>query len=266
MGWQREKLMRAIMGTLVSNNNESKEIFTELQSGSDTANRFLDKVSSWAVWYSLSFQDLVLFLVFVAGLTNEFDEELEDDVDGFRQSLLDKIPNLEVNLTKLNESMSEEETGELLIQLIFAAHFTMFAIAQRNRTLNDMVAEIRATVDDYEKVVFEAVSIDPTIVTNPEVAGVIARWTLQGNDKAFDNLSRAIKGSYPKRRADYANNLRTMMRMIEDIEGEVSIQSLVSVNELLELVSEGDDIYSSLQKHLQTRRKDTRRLKRDLTS
>lgn len=266
MNWQRENLMKAIMGTLISNNDDAREIFDELQSGSEVANRFMGKVSSWAVWYSLSFQDLVLLLVVATGLADEFDRELEDDADEFRLSLLEKLPSLEVNLTKLNESMTEDETAELLIQLIFAAHFTMFAIAQWNRPLNDMMAEIRAKVDDYEKVIFEAVSIDPTIVTNPEIADVITRWTLLGNDRAFDNLSRAIKGSYPRRRADYANNLRTMMQMIEEIEGKVSIQSLVSVNELLELVSEGDDIYSSLQKHLHTRRKDTRRLNRDLTS
>jgi hypothetical protein len=191
---------------------------------------------------------------------------LENDVDEFRQSLLDQLPTLEVNLTKLDDSMTEDETAELLIQLLFAAHFSMLAIAQRNRTLNDMVAEVRAKAVDYEKVVFEAVSIDPTIIANPEIADVITHWTLKGDDRALDKLSRAIKGSYPRKRADYANNLRTMMRMVEEIDGEVSVQSLVSVNELLSLVSEGDDIYSSLQKHLHTRRKDTRRLNRDLTS
>ncbi|WP_301834534.1 hypothetical protein [Pseudidiomarina terrestris] len=254
------------MGTLKSNNEEAKDIFNELQSGSLSADRFLKKVSSWAVWYSLSFQDLIILLITVAGVSSEFDEELEDDVDEFRQSLLDKLPSLEVNLTKLNDSMTEEDTAELLIQLIFAAHFTMFAIAQRNRTLNDMVSEVCKQPDESEKVIFEAVSIDPTIVANPEIADVISRWTLQGNDKNFDKLSRAIKGSYPRKRADYANSLRTMMRMLEEIEGEVTIQSLISVNELLELVSEGNDIYSSLQKHLHTRRDDTRRLNRDLTS
>ena len=251
---------------MISNNNEAGQILYELQSGSPNAVKFLGRVSAWAIWYSLSFQELVLLLIVVMGLADKFDRELGDDVDLFRQSLLDEFPSLDVNLTKLNDSMTEDESAELLIQLILATHFTMLSISQRNRTLNDMVAEVRSKVDNYEKVIFEAVSIDPTIVANFEIADVISRWTLQGNDKALDNLSRAIKGSYPRRRADYADNLRTMMRMIEEIEGEVSIKSLVSVNELLELVSEGDDIYSSLQKHLHTRRKDTRRLNRDLTS
>lgn len=266
MNWQRDNLTKSIFGTLKSNNQDAKDIFNELQSGSSSAERFMQRVSSWSVWYSLSFDELVLMLIVVSGLTSEFAHDTEDDVDEFRQALLDKLPSLEVKLTKLNDSMTEDETAELLIQLIFAANFTMFAIAQRNRTLNDMIEEVRAKVDDYDKVIFEAISIDPTIVTNPEIADVITHWTLGGNQKAFDKLARAIKGSYPRKRADYANNLRTMMQMIEEIEGEVSIQSLVSVNELLELVSEGDDIYSTLQKHLHTRRKDTRRLNRDLTS
>lgn len=266
MGWQRENLMRSIWDTLNSNNNQARDVFDELKSGSIVAERFLDRVSSWAFWYSLPFDELVLLLIVTSGLSSEFDEELEDDVDDFRLELLKKLPNLEVNLTRLTDSMTEEESLQLLIQLIFATHFTIFAISQRNRTLNDMVWEVRSGADDYEKVIFEAVSIDPSIVSNPEIADVITRWTLQGNDKNLDMLARAIKGSYPRKRADYANNLRTMMQMIEEIESEVSIKSLVSVNELLELVSEGDDIYSSLQKHLHTRRKDTRRLNRDLTS
>lgn len=267
MNWQRKQLLEAIFSTLKSNNEESKHVFNELRRESQTVEDFLKKVSAWSVFYSLSFEELIIFLVVVSGLAQQLEQEKDDDeVDEFRLALFTRIPSLEVNLTKLDESMTDDDTVELMIQLLFATHFTMFAIAQRNRSLNEMLTEIREQVDGYESVIFEAVSIDPTVITNPEIAEILARWTLRGEGDHFDKLARALKGAYPAKRADYGNNLRTMMRMLEDIDGEVTIQSLLSVNELLELVREGTDIYSSLQKHLHTRRKDARRLKRDPTS
>ncbi|WP_460312779.1 hypothetical protein [Aliiglaciecola aliphaticivorans] len=57
-----------------------------------------------------------------------------------------------------------------------------------------------------------------------------------------------------------------MIALQEEIDGDVSAEAIAEMNSLLDLIAEGEDFDSAIRKHLQTRKHDTRKSKRQTTS
>ncbi|WP_258808451.1 hypothetical protein [Pseudidiomarina sp. CB1] len=263
----KAEYLKGVYSLLKEIKSDSDEIFHAIRNDPEARGKLFFKVSNWSHWYSLPFVNLCAFAANLSGLTEPLIEAFKDeDLLKARLSFLDKISGHKLEFEKPEESWSEEQTVQLFVQVLFAIHYSLSAIGQRNRSLNCMVDELKSGCEKPEEVIFEAVSIDPSIIANADVALHISRWTLEGNAEYFDRLSRTIKGTYPAKRAQYANDLRIMAQVAEDLEDELTVKTMYEMNQLLNLIVEGEDPYEAIRKHLQTRKKDTRRSKRESSS
>src|SRR5690554_4386723 len=115
-----------------------------------------------------------------------------------KYSFLSQILKHQPSTDFLVQFINEKEARKLAIQLFFALTYSMKALAHRNRPINTMLEQIREKVDDYEEIIFEAISIDASVVGNSEIAGFISRWVITGNSEMLTKLSKAIVGKYPR--------------------------------------------------------------------
>ena len=163
--------------------------------------------------------------------------------------------------------MGEKQANKIILQLCFALNFNQQAIARRNRSINEMLEQIRDKVDDYEEIIFEAISVDKSVVTNFEVAEHISRWTICKETKLLKKLSKAIAGKYPRNSRMVAlDEHRYMTAVLRDLSGEPTPQMVSEMNELLKTMAEGDDPIRQIRNHLDIRAKDTRKTKRKSSS
>lgn len=268
MDARKLKVLKEVMDFYKQKTAEENEFYKLLSQDPDAQLEFRNLVTNWSEFYSLSFVEFLAIFIILSGATpllakaNEEKSRLDNQL-----SFLDQMKNFEISTHHLQQFMSEEEASKLMMQLTFALNYNMKAFAHRNRPINTMLEQIREKVEDYEEIIFEAISIDPSVVSNSEIADFIARWTAERNEANLVKLSKAIVGKYPRgKRTVGLDNYRMMVSTLEELEGKISAEAIDEMNSFLNLIAEGEDLDSAIRKHLQTRKHDTRKSKRQTTS
>ncbi|SDB37873.1 hypothetical protein SAMN02927930_01457 [Pseudidiomarina indica] len=196
-------------------------------------------------------------------------EQSTENVDPLdaKMAFLERMKDFEFSTEILEQHMDKQEAEKKLATYLIALMFNMKAFAHRNRPINIMIEQIRNRVDDYEEIIFEAVSIDASVVSNPEIAEFISVWSFERNEEMLGKLSKAIVGKYPRgKRTVGLDDLRIMTAILEEVDGKVDVETVYEMSQLFNLIAEGKDLGAAIQKHLQTRKKDTRKSKAKTTS
>src|SRR5690554_1803373 len=187
----------------------------------DGLNKLEQRVASWSEFYSLSFLELLALFAYIAGALPTF-EKTASQKHSYEAKLtfLGEMQGFKPSVEHLTEFVTKQEAEKLSIQVFFALQYSMKAFAHRNRPINTMLEQIREKVDDYEEIIFEAISVDPSVVGNSEIAGFIGRWFIAGNKDKLGKLSKAIVGKYPRgKRTVGLDNYRLMTSVLEEIDG-----------------------------------------------
>lgn len=265
-----KRLLQATSSLHELGQSQSSEIFELLETNAKGREKLNEMLTSWSHWYSLSAAEFAVISASIMGMGSILAES-SGHGDRVEASLAfaEKIPNFQPSLDDAKEmfGVGEEQAQKLVLQVIFANHYSQLALARRNRSLNVMLEQIRERVDDYIEVIFEAVSIDPSAVSNPEIARFIAQWTVANDRKELDKLSKAILGKYPRgKREQNLDKHRLMTTALEEFTGSATPETIDDMNQLLKLLHEGEDPIEAIKYHMRIRKKDTRRTKRDSSS
>lgn len=226
----------------------------------DAEERLEKSIVSWSELYSLPFIELLALYAVASDSLPTLEQAAEHSTPlDIKYSFLSQILEHQPSTDFLVQFISEKEARKLATQLFFALVYSMKALAHRNRPINMMLEQIREKVDSYEEIIFEAISIDASVVGNSEIAGFIARWVISGNKDKLGKLSKAIVGKYPRgKRTVGLDDYRFMVVILEELDVEATSEAIYEMNQYLGLIAEGEDLESAIKKHLQTRRKDTR--------
>lgn len=265
---KRKAILRTVKEMREKTVQGERELYELLQEKKLSSENLMSHVETWSELYSLSFIQFITLLVLVSGLVPIVTKAAENsDLLDIKASFLEQMKDFELSTETLEKQMDKTEAEKILAGILLALSFNMKAYAHRNRPINTMIEQIRNRVDDYEEIIFEAVSIDASVVSNPEIAQFISAWTLQKNVDNLEKLSKAILGKHPRgKRTVGLDDFRMMTNVLEEIDGELDVETVYEVSQLFNLIAEGKDLGAAIQKHLQTRKKDTRKSKAKTTS
>lgn len=257
---KKNQLLKEVSKLLKTLKQDERSFFESLATHPEAKEKLQKYVTTWSELYSLSLLEFMAMFVVVAGAAPILQEvtKYTDPLDA-KESFLKQIENFELSTEFLENHLDTDEAQKFLAGFIIALQFNLKALAHRNRSICDMLEQIRTRVTKHEEIIFEAISIDPSVITNSEIAEYISRWTFERSEIKLGKLSKAIVGKYPiGKRTVGLDDFRFMIAALEDIEGNASVESVYQMNQLLNLVAEGNDPLAAFQKHLQRRKKDTR--------
>lgn len=225
--------------------------------------KLLKMLSSWSHWYSLSHAEFVSISAGILGMASILSESSEhtDRLDA-NLAFISKAKDFDGDTEHITSRFGEDVAHKLVLQVVFANHFSQLAMVRRNRSINCMLEQIREKVDDYIEIIFEAVSIDASVVSNPEISNFVAQWTVEKDVENLDKLSKSIAGRYPRGKRDESlDQHRFMTAVLEEFMGSIRPETVDEMNQLLKLLYEGEDPVEAIRYHLRVRKKDTRRAK-----
>lgn len=257
---KKEKVLKNVNKLRQEAKQEERRFFESLVNAPKARQNLQQYVTTWSDLYSLSFLEFIAMFAIVVGAAPLIEEAAKhsDSLDA-KETFLKKFDDFEISTEFLEKYLSKDEAHQFIASFIIALHFNMAAKAHRNRSICEMLEQIRNRVEKHEEIIFEAISIDASVIANSEIAEFISRWTFERNKVMLDKLSKAIVGKYPiGKRMKGLDDYRLMTTVLEEIDGEVTSESVYEMNQLLNLIAEGKDLESAIQKHLQRRKKDKR--------
>jgi hypothetical protein len=90
------------------------------------------------------------------------------------------------------------------------------------KSINRLLEEARQGVD---KSLFQAISIDQSVLSTKTTAARLAQAVMRSDEEFFDQLARAIKGTYPKKPDEHLGFARLILAFIEDATGSSAFNS-----------------------------------------
>lgn len=260
MASKKETVLKEVNRLRQEAKQEERSFFESLATDPKSQEKLQQYVTTWAELYSLTFLEFVAMFAIVAGAIPILREAAKhsDPLDA-KESFLNQMKEFEISTDFLENHLETHEARKTLASFFMALQFNVKALAYRNRTICDMLEQIRTRVNKHEEIIFEAISIDPSVISNSEIAEYISRWTLERDETNLGKLSKAIVGKYPiGKRTVGLDDFRLMIAALEDIDGKVTAETVGEMNQLFNLMAEGTDPEAAIQKHLQRRKKDTR--------
>ncbi|RUO19976.1 hypothetical protein CWE08_08650 [Aliidiomarina iranensis] len=239
---------------------EEREFFDLLALNPEGRAKLESKLESWAELYSLTFLEFMALFVVISGASSLIEQANQHESrSDIQLAFLEQMESFDISLSSLSEALGEDEATACMMQFVFALQHNMKAIARRNRSINTMLEQIRNRVDNYEEIIFEAIAIDPAVVSNSEIANFIALWVVEQNTDRLTKLSKAIIGKYPiGKRIVGLDDMRMMIAVQEEVTGNLDAESVYEMSILFNLIAEGNDLEAAIRKHLQRRKHDTR--------
>jgi len=175
---------------------------------------------SWADAYSMSMLEMLACLIVLAGLTEKIQEIPKDNF------VFDAIQEMDIDLIDLGKGI--EYSKYTFTALSVALAKSLHAIQLYGRSLNTMLRQI---VDGDEILLFEAVKVDSTFVSNPEVARFLAIAELKGDSGFKTKLTNAMKGD-PNARRHAMTPFRFAIHCLEEV-GQLEEMSEEQKHQLL---------------------------------
>lgn len=260
MSSKKEKILKEFIRLIQEGKRDERSFFEFLASDPKSQQKLQQYVTTWAELYSLTFLEVAtMFAIIVGGASILQEAAQHSDALDAKESFLNQMKEFKISTESLENHLETDESRKILASFFMALQFNVKALAYRNRTICDMLEQIRTRVNKHEEIIFEAISIDPSVVTNSEIAEYISRWTFERNETQLGKLSKAIVGKYPiGKRTVGLDDFRLMIAALEDIDGKVTAETVGEMNQLFNLMAEGTDPEAAIQKHLQRRKKDTR--------
>lgn len=253
-------ILEQLHGLLKDGKEEERKFFDFLASNPEGRVKLESKLENWTELYSLTFLEFMTVFVVISGASSLIEQANQQESRADIQlAFLEQMESFDISLSSLNEALGEDEATAFMMQFVFALQHNMKAIARRNRSINTMLKQIRNRVDNYEEIIFEAISIDPSVVSNSEIADFIALWTINQNTERLTKLSKAIVGKYPiGKRTVGLDDMRMMIAVQGEVTGNLDAESVYEMSILFNLIAEGNDLEAAIRKHLQRRKHDTR--------
>lgn len=186
---------------------DNEEISDLIKSHNDILN-VLSKAPPWAHFYELPYITFLALCILMFELTDAIHSvaNASDQAQAFID-YIDNMPDVEKD-----EELSEEDKG-FGFSLVMAINKQQASIAIFNEPLSQLVERVKEGDDEA---LFNAVLVDRSIISAPSIAHRIQKAVLLEDESFMDSLSRAIKKSRPRRPAKKYDDLRYMIKIIDE--------------------------------------------------
>ncbi len=162
------------------------------------------------------------------------------------------------------ESLASPENLEAIfpefLMLFQAVRGSLSAAKQYHVTMDVLLEQAEAGDDEA---LFNAVTVDRSVLANSVVAKRIARAEVASDEKFMDKLSKAVKRSRPRRPNQEYDDLRYMMKILLEGAGDKGLTSTklhkVLVNDLELHPNGNEEALDSIRKMIQKRNLTTRK-------
>ncbi len=196
--------------------------------------KILSETFPWSTFYELPYRTFLAICTLEFGATQEVKEIAASD---------NQLKTALEHMKKLDETDDEDEelTDEekaFRFSLVIASFKQLSSMAIHSQPLSSLIVKVREGDDEA---LFDAVLVDQSIVAAPTVARRIQAAQLEKDGHFMDLLSRAIKGSRPKRenRDKSLDDLRYMM----EVANEEAELSKLTHSELYDILAEDLELY-----------------------
>ena len=235
----------------------------ELQSpGAERENFERRLLFPWSFWYEIPFSSLVAILFWsydqtqlLSGLASSPDPQ---------EAALDMLPEFqalghEKSRIRIPFDYSEfgvskrqfEDAWALSLSMATALNFE--ATALYGESLYDLLRKVES--GDVERL-FEAILIDPSVVSAPTVEVVLARAVGMGDKEFLGKLAKAVTGTRPRRPKDEHRGMRYLVTAIYRSGRDVA----ATYQDVRDLILDGLSVYETKGDPDQALKKATQRL------
>jgi len=234
--------------------NEAKQNLPNFQMA--RRNIQLERDISWSHWYEVSEQTLIQIMLKVSGLSKAFDANQKKTPIEWIRSIQDVLSKAEPDFTVLNDDVIKAENA--FIELIIALNFNQAALEQRNKSISEMISAIKDKSDNSQELVLEAISIDPSVMSNLTIEKFIREAAETQDQKFLSKIPNAMMKKAPRPRQPEFDQLRWFMRIIADMEQKEnpSLKAIEEANDILKLMRETEDTVEAIRHHIKVRRED----------
>jgi len=209
------------------------EIYDLIQEKPESIN-ILSETFPWSMFYELPYRIFLAICILELGLTQEVKEIAASDNQ--MQASLEHMKKLD-ETDEEYEELSEEGKA-FRFSLVIASFKQFSSMAIHSRPLSKLIEQVR---EGNDNALFDAVLVDQSVLATPTVARRIQTAQLTRDGDFMDLLSKAIKGSRPKRqkRDNSLDDLRYMMEVMDE---EIGLNKLTH-NELYDILAEDLELY-----------------------
>ena len=172
------------------------KLFTEAEELADELGGHEDvSVVCWCPLYELEFYQSLGLFFHSTGLIDTLKKIAESDNP--QAATLEFAENFEPP-DNIEERMTDQDKVNFAAS-IMCTFQNLSAISRYNKSINNLLEEAR---NGEDHALFNAIDVDPSVVSTETAAKRISQAVVQ-QDKAFlDQLGRAVKGGYPRKKPD----------------------------------------------------------------
>lgn len=216
----------------------------------------IDRVPTWSALYEVPYGILIGIVVHLFNEKDAIDNAR--DIEELEKAVSRGMKRFDSFLSEIEHDEDCDTWVNLLLPLCVALHMNNVAIEERNRTINDMLSDVRLDSNKGLDSLFEAITVDPTVLATNTANKVVSIAHLQDDNSFKDRLAKAITRTKPAKVKVEYNDARIMLHIAESLKGDEPI-SLIEADELLSglgIYPEGEDTLQSIKKFLTKRKKD----------
>jgi len=180
--------------------------------------KLLSETPPWSHLYELPYRTFLAIGILEFELTDIIHKIARSDNQ--IQAFLELMEDIDAPLD-IDEELTDEEKA-FRFSFVIATTNQISSIAIHSLPLSNLIEKIREGNDDA---LFDAVLVDQSIVAAPSIAHRIQIAQLTGDGDFMDLLSKAIKGSRPKR-DNRDNSLDDLRYMLEVVDEEIGIDNI----------------------------------------
>ncbi|TAJ91386.1 MAG: hypothetical protein EPO31_14350 [Gammaproteobacteria bacterium] len=205
----------------------------------------------WAYFYELPFLPFTVLLLrcLEVDRIEEFGKELDPNEAAI--AWLETEPESPLDFMAL----SMEEKG-ITLSLCMACLYNFESIRQYHFSINELIEKVR---EGNAEALFQAVSIDPVVLSCPTVAKHMAFATMRQDWDFYHQLSKAITKTRPRRPKEDLDDARMAALILDQAAGlnNLSYEQItdVLVDTLQVFSADGLDPFSAVKKFIQRRQK-----------
>lgn len=208
---------------------------------------------TWAELYDLSVRELIILGLAVTGQLDPLNQAAREGLNLNEFVVEEAFRNM--NSDEDDEDYTGGHSGLYKMEDVIAVHYAnmgmLLGIFYYGRYLNDMVAKVREGDDDA---FFQAIRIDPTVLTSPTFAARLARAHVFGEKRFMQRLHAATK-SKPHEALLMNQDLRFMLQIMHETKAltdmTLSRADVLFIQELKLYSDKGADPARSLMRFIQ---------------
>jgi len=200
--------LKKLFASHVKYTDEREEFKGTVAEKSEKLETYLKHALPWSYWYELPFNLFIVIVLDAFGLRDQFMEAARSSDP--QQAVIDLMDE-DDEPDKEFDDRTDEEKG-YFFSLYFALDFNIRSLRIFSKYLNQLVSEAK----NDDEALFDAVLIDPLVVSSPSIAKRIQKSSLENDKDFFQKLAKSITKTRPRRPEKELDDTRLILAILNE--------------------------------------------------